>query len=330
NPECMENPTQLNAKEGFVAVPFKVSDKNPIVLIHPDIIMEGEKVILNFIVKDISKSHHSERSPFETDINPTDTFQTYQIAFEQFQEALRSNDCEKIVLSRTFSMSRPSGFSAGNTFKAACEAYPEAYVYLCHTPLTGTWLGSSPELILSGNGTDWQTVALAGTKRASAVGETLNWDQKNIKEQHIVADYLEKQLTALHLTCTINGAFASRAGKLMHLKTEFSFKMADNKKIGDLLESLHPSPAVCGYPKETAYRLINEKEGYDRQYYSGFIGELSMNGKTNLYVNLRCMQIRPDSLTLFAGGGLLTSSELTSEWEETEEKLQTMLSLIEY
>jgi len=76
--------------------------------------------------------------------------------------------------------------------------------------------------------------------------------------------------------------------------------------------------------------LILDNEGYNRTYYSGFIGELSMKGKTGLFVNLRCMKIGTDALTLFAGGGLLTSSELKSEWEETEAKLQTILSLIEY
>ncbi|MFA7044036.1 MAG: chorismate-binding protein, partial [Bacteroidales bacterium] len=134
---------------------------------------------------------------------------------------------------------------------------------------------------------------------------------------------------AQHLTYIIKGPFAYRAGMLIHLKTAFCFQMIDNGKIGDLLDMLHPTPAVCGYPKEEAYRLITEEEGYDRLYYSGFIGELALSGKTNLFVNLRCMQTGTKFLTLFAGGGLLSSSELESEWEETEAKLQTMLYLME-
>ncbi|MCK9311876.1 MAG: isochorismate synthase, partial [Bacteroidales bacterium] len=246
-----------------------------------------------------------------------------------FHEALSSGYCEKIVLSRPYRFSKPIGFSAGKTFQAACKAYPEAFVYLFHSLKTGTWLGSSPELILSGKGENWQTVAMAGTKKISKGNETPEWDEKNIKEQHIVADYIKKQLYAHHLTCTIKGPFACRAGRLMHLKTAFFFRMIDNSKIGDLLDILHPTPAVCGYPKKEAYRLITEEEGYDRSYYSGFIGKLSLSEKTGLFVNLRCMQIGAKLLTLFAGGGLLTSSELEPEWEETEAKLQTMLSLME-
>ncbi len=98
--------------------------------------------------------------------------------------------------------------------------------------------------------------------------------------------------------------------------------------MGDLLKRLHPTPAVCGLPKEKAYRFIQENEGYDRQYYSGFIGWLEPEGKSDLYVNLRCMNILSDRLVLYAGSGLLLSSEPESEWQETEAKMQTMRRLL--
>ena len=97
--------------------------------------------------------------------------------------------------------------------------------------------------------------------------------------------------------------------------------------MGDLLKLLHPTPAVCGLPKEEAYRFILDNEGYDRSYYSGFIGWLRPEGRTDLYVNLRCMNVKEDSLTLYAGGGLLASSELDDEFQETEKKMQTMQNL---
>ena len=81
-------------------------------------------------------------------------------------------------------------------------------------------------------------------------------------------------------------------------------------------------------PKEAAYRFILANEGYDRSYYSGFIGRLDPDGKTGLYVNLRCMHIGNDSLTLYAGGGLLPSSDLKDEWLETEKKMQTLKRLL--
>ena len=112
------------------------------------------------------------------------------------------------------------------------------------------------------------------------------------------------------------------------MKSDFHFSLPDVRKIGDVLKLLHPTPAVCGLPKEEAYRFILANEGYDRSYYSGFIGWLDPNGTTDLYVNLRCMNISPTTFTLYAGGGLLAASRLEDEWQETEDKLDTMRRLI--
>jgi len=327
-PEYLLNFSELNGKEGFIIAPFENSESTPFVLLHPDIVVENEKEILFYLGK-VNARPASQSCPKDEFVR-ADASLTYQKSFELFQTALRSNVCEKIVLSRTLEKPKPKGFSAGNTFKAACDNYPEAFVYLCYTPMTGTWLGSSPELILSGKDTLWHTVALAGTMKASANEMTAPWDEKNIREQHIVSNYIGKQLELSNLTYVRKGPFTAKAGGLVHLKTEFSFEMDGSSRIGDLLESLHPTPAVCGFPKKTAYRLILKKEGYDRKYYSGFIGPLSMNGKTDLFVNLRCMEIKPDTLTFYAGGGLMPDSDVESEWLETEEKMQTMLSLINF
>ena len=125
------------------------------------------------------------------------------------------------------------------------------------------------------------------------------------------------------------GPYSARAGELAHLKSDFRFTLPDNQKLGDLINLLHPTPAVCGLPKEDAYQFILQHEGYDRSYYSGFIGWISPSGHTDLYVNLRCMNIHADTYTLFAGGGLLASSKLEEEWNETEDKMNTMRNILE-
>ena len=112
------------------------------------------------------------------------------------------------------------------------------------------------------------------------------------------------------------------------MKSDFFFSLPNPEKLGDVLQLLHPTPAVCGLPKEEAYHFIIENEGYDRSYYSGFIGWLDPKGKTDLYVNLRCMNILPQTFTLYAGGGLLAASQLEEEWQETEDKLDTMRRIV--
>ena len=182
-------------------------------------------------------------------------------------------------------------------------------------------MGSTPEIILSGEKDDWHTVALAGTQPLQDGKLPQVWDEKNRKEQEYVSSYIRGQLLSLGIHSTENGPYPAYAGALSHLKTDFRFSLQDNKGLGDLLKVLHPTPAVCGLPKDTAYRFILENEGYDRRYYSGFIGWLDPDGRTDLYVNLRCMHIEEEQLTLYAGGGLLASSELNDEWLETEKEV---------
>ena len=225
-------------------------------------------------------------------------------------------------------MDKGADFSLSFVFRAACKRYIHSYIYLCYTPQTGIWLGSTPEIILSGEKDEWNTVALAGTQPLQDGKLPQIWDEKNRKEQDYVASYIRRQLLSLGIHSTENGPYPAYAGALSHLKTDFRFSLKDNKGLGDLLKVLHPTPAVCGLPKEEAYRFILQNEGYDRRYYSGFIGWLDPEGRTDIYVNLRCMHIEDKQLTLYAGGGLLASSELNDEWLETEKKLQTIKRLI--
>lgn len=340
-PETFEALAELNGRSGFVMAPFQSNESHPVVLIRPDLSFKGKTLILRYLrsLKSSSDGESRNRSNGESSESNSNNNTNYKAAFELFQKALHAGSCEKIVLSRTLQLPLPKDFSAGALFGSACEAYPDAFVYLMRTPLTGTWFGSTPEMLLSGENGNWQTVALAGTRRikdSEANWDALkdgksksDWDTKNIREQQVVTAYIEKQLRIKNLIGTISEPYTVRAGQLMHIKTDFRFQMTDQGCVGELLDFLHPTPAVCGYPKMEACRLILAHEGYDRAYYSGFAGPLNKDGKTDLYVNLRCASLTDKGLTLYAGGGLMPDSELKSEWEETEVKLQTLLSLIE-
>ena len=155
-----------------------------------------------------------------------------------------------------------------------------------------------------------------------------NWDKKNQEEQGYVADYIRRIAKKFGNKMTEKGPYTARAGQLVHLKTDFYFLLKNTDHIGDLLQELHPTPAVCGLPKEEAFRFILNNEGYDRSYYSGFTGWLDTEGHTDIYVNLRCMEIKPGEAILYAGGGILASSEVESEWVETGDKMNTMRSIL--
>lgn len=323
-PDLLHEFTELNGRSGFVIAPFSISDKHPIVLIQPDC-MDLPEDILETPQDDIEvfQQAYPEIQAEEKER------ELYTACFTTFQEPLFRGIQDKLVLSRAKTYPKSKEFSAGKIFFQACERYIYSYVYLCYTPLTGIWLGGTPEILLAGEGNQWQTVALAGTQRLKSGKLPHAWDQKNWQEQQLVATYIRRQLGTLGIVPKEKGPYSARAGELAHLKSDFRFTLPDNQKLGDLINLLHPTPAVCGLPKEEAYQFILQHEGYDRSYYSGFIGWLAPSGRTDLYVNLRCMNIHADTYTLFAGGGLLASSRLEEEWNETEDKMKTMRNIIE-
>jgi isochorismate synthase len=330
DPCTMDHFTDLNGCSGFVMAPFQISEHHPVVLIPSNLVIKGEQTIFDYL-EELGLDYPGTVLSSETKVSVPETdegFLPYKNAFELFQRALHAGSCDKIVLSRTLEKALPKNFSSGELFKVACITYPDAFVYLCHTPVTGTWIGSTPEVLLSGESGKWQTVALAGTKKMSGQTTSTDWDLKNIREQKVVTAYLEKQLRIKNLIGSISEPYTVQAGAMLHLKTDFTFERVDPEKVGDLLDFLHPTPAVCGYPKTEAYRLILAHEGYDRAYYGGFIGPLGVDGKTDLYVNLRCAKVGKEGLTLYAGGGLMPDSEFKTEWEETEMKMQTLLTLL--
>lgn len=323
---------ELNKKKGFVMAPFLQSDHHPLIVIRPDITAydwdEISEAISSLECADAlltCKNQTEKLSPFVSE--ETDK-ERYTQAFERFITPLQKKHFQKLVLSRSSTKHINDDFSPLAAFVRACNNYPRMMIYLCHTPVSGTWVGSTPEILLSGHGKEWHTVALAGTMPMQNEVMPMDWDKKNQDEQGYVADYIRRIIKKFGNKMNEKGPYTARAGQLVHLKTDFYFLLKNTDNIGNLRQELHPTPAVCGLPKEDAFRFILENEGYDRSYYSGFIGWLDTEGHTDLYVNLRCMEIKPGETTLYAGGGILASSEIESEWTETGDKMNTMKSIL--
>ena len=315
-PELLYDFEQLSGKSGYIIAPFRISEETPILLINPDCInLDEVKSTDIYTSKRIDKEkiyniHKNE----------------YYKLFYKFYEPINDGSLKKIVLSRSKTIAKNRGFSPGEAFFRAMDKYKHSYVYLINTPKTGTWLGSTPEMLLSGANNVWQTVALAGTRYPNR--GNVSWDDKNLREQHLVTSYILNQLATFNITPEINGPYTTRAANLAHLRTDLVFKLEETTNLGKLIKSLHPTPAVSGLPKEEAYRYIEVHEGYNRKYYTGFLGMIDLDNETNIYVNLRCMEIHKSLLTLYSGSGLVLSSTSRDEWRETEQKLKTMAGIV--
>jgi isochorismate synthase len=91
-----------------------------------------------------------------------------------------------------------------------------------------------------------------------------------------------------------------------------------------MLKLLHPTSAICGMPKNEAMTFLKQKEGFERQFFGGFLGPVNVDNLTALYVNLRCGQLQKDTMLLYAGAGVTIDSKPDREWEETEVKCETL------
>lgn len=296
---------------GFLIVPFDADDR-PILLITPD-----------------EKAQHEILQTQSPDLITNDTPKaidaTYIRNFEACKSLLDAEELQKVVLSHRFVEEDAPKISAHELFIQAASAFPKSYVALWHTPETGSWLTITPEVLLeSTEGEAWHTVALAGTMQK----EETQWSEKNRKEQQYVADYITSVLSPHVSDFNHSEVQTIEAAQLKHLRTDFYFKT--QAKIGELLEALHPTPAVCGLPKAEAYKAIKEIESTPRNYYAGCSGPIHMPTEgTHLYVTLRCAHWREEStITYYAGGGLLKESNLQEEWREINTKKQTAKCIV--
>lgn len=324
-PKQLQAYEDISSEAGFVIAPFAISKDNPILLIHPDIYIDDDSRISEYLK--ISATQSSIICA-ESSVNDVAIVRScYRMVFDLFNKELQNNSFDKLVLSRNYTIEKPNGFSWRENLLRAGLLYTNAFVYLFYTPATGCWMGATPEVLLSCNESVYTTVALAGTMK-SGVSIKPEWSMKNKGEQNVVVRYMRECIGDLADKYEEFGPDTVKAGDLVHLKSTFHFKADKNISLGKILAKFHPTPAVCGLPKEKAYRYIIDNEGYNRAYYSGFLGPIMSEENLNIYVNLRCMHENDNKLTLYAGGGILPQSEVTDEWHETENKLQTMLRLL--
>jgi isochorismate synthase len=332
DPQELPSCEALNGHHGFVVAPFSIDGQHPLLLIRPDVIQTFEDGDVSQFRADCWSASGQLPVSFgqtEYEPQPDDERTLYGKDFAFFHQRLKAGDFQKIVLSRCSVSKRNGSQSPICLFQRACQLYPRMFIAMVYTAKSGLWLTATPEILLEGTDNQWRTIALAGTMKLKdeellGEGETLTWSTKNIQEQRYVATYLKECLEQFSSNIQEEGPRTVRAANLVHLRSDFTFTLLNSVGVGTLLQALHPTPAVCGLPKEATYHFITSSEHTPRLYYSGFMGPLNVEAGTHLYVSLRCMQITDNQYRMYAGGGLLKDSVEEQEWQETEAKMETM------
>ena len=304
---------KLAGMAGFVFAPFESSSSLPLLF------LPGEKKRIHNIPEVVDGNTHKGKCI-------GGSRRQYTEDYKAFHDAILKGKVNKAVLARSCMLEIDGTQDLSSLFRKACLLYPDSFVALIDTAASGAWLMATPEVLLEKTGERWHTMALAGTMTEQEA-EKNNWSEKNMAEQRYVALYIKEMLKGFADGISEVGPLTVRAGCVSHLRTDFFFDMKECAAPCSLVNILHPTPAVCGLPKDSALALIRNGEHLERKYYSGFSGFVG-DDEFRLYVNLRCMNIRGNKAELFAGGGIMADSREEDEWKETQRKMSAMRNVL--
>ena len=245
------------------------------------------------------------------------------------KRAIGERKASKIVVTRRKELDLEN-FDVSVLFDRLMHLFPDTFRYIWYHPKTELWCGASPELLIKTNGLSFTTMALAGTKKV-ADQRPPDWTIKEIEEQKYVLDNIVTVLQKITAVLKTSKTFTHQTGSLAHLRTDITGVLKNRKAtLETISKRLHPTPAVCGTPQKVAREFVLSNEGYDRQYYTGYLGPVHKEGPdSQLFVNLRCLRISGSKAYLYAGGGITKGSSAEEEWRETKNKLQTMLQVLQ-
>ncbi len=218
-------------------------------------------------------------------------------------------------------------FSRFSPFEMAEEyfaLFPDMFCFLFYHPAAGYWMGASPELLLEidANGVG-HTRALAGTRRRDAEEQ---WSEKNTQEHSIVIDDIRLRVAAACSSYTIDVQPTNvlKYGNIEHLLTPIEITAADMPiDMHRLVDAIHPTAAVCGYPMEQALLEIATAEVAPRYFYGGTFVAPSL-----AYVVLRCVHFDEQYWCIYTGSGITPHSMASEEWDETEDKAAPLLNIL--
>ncbi|MEL1241766.1 chorismate-binding protein [Flavobacterium flavipallidum] len=306
---------------GFVFAPF---DGNQMILIpkNQSVIWEAE----------ITASGMNNVAAFSKKEENLEQKVAFENMIEKAIQAIKRGDFLKVVLSRK-EIVEILDFDLVTVFTRLIHHFPTVFCYCWYHPKIGLWMGATPERLLKASKKKFCTMALAGTQNFEGKTDVI-WESKEVEEQQLVTDFILENLKGLTTELAISSPYTVQAGNVLHIKTDIEGVINKESKLNQVVSVLHPTPAVCGLPKQDAKDFILQNEDYEREYYTGFLGELNKKDfaekkqKSDLYVNLRCMQIKDKKAHLYMGCGITKESIPEKEWNESVNKSMTIKSVL--
>ena len=248
-------------------------------------------------------------------------------------EEIHAGKLEKVVISRDLKLHSKQRFEPLEILHILRTRYPDCYTFSFQNSVGASMIGATPERLIKVDAGRLETEALAGSiergqnaRQDAHYSKQLLSSEKERSEHGLVLKYIFDTLAEMD----IRAEFAEipevmQLSNIQHLRVPIRGELPDSVHILDLVEKLHPTPALGGYPKTTAMELIEQLEKRERGPYAGLTGWFDSEGNGEMVVNIRCAKIDACDVTLYAGAGIVKDSIPEKELKETELKLIGML-----
>lgn len=250
---------------------------------------------------------------------------------ERAVASIRDGDLRKVVLATALDATLDAPIDIPDTLERLRRTYPECYRFLVQPTEEKGFFGPPPERLVRMDGEHVATEALAGSvKRGDTpeedaeLGRSLEESDKLGHEQALVTDTIRERLAPFG-TVHVGERGIKRLSNIQHLRTPITATLDDDSHVLDVVEALHPTPAVGGLPPERARSVIRETEPFDRGWYASPIGWFDAAGDGEFVVGIRSAVAGGRAATLFAGDGIVGDSDPAEEWAELGPKFRPVL-----
>jgi len=262
--------------------------------------------------------------------------ETWMHAVRQGAQEIRDGHLKKIVLARRLFLRVSRDWPTADVLRALRRQQGNNCYLFAIRRGAGCFLGATPERLVEVAQQEVRVAALAGSmargrtpEEDERLGERLLADRKNRAEHAVVREMIREALAPycemLHIP---EEPVLMKLRDIQHLYTPVRGRLKPGRQLLQLVQALHPTPAVGGYPREAAMARVRALEQMDRGWYAGAIGWMDSDGNGEFAVALRSALFQGREAVLFAGCGIMGDSDPQTEWEETRVKMTPMLSAI--
>ncbi|SDI02593.1 isochorismate synthase [Vibrio xiamenensis] len=308
----------------FGVVPF--NQENPTQFVIPETLYVSSSTRANRALS---------QAKAEAKVISSPTGNHYKQGVSSLLEMFANAGLSKVVLSRAVEVATDEDIDQAKLLRNLLAINARGYTFAASIDQDNRLMGASPELLIAKKGSQLISNPLAGSRpRSSSAAEnqaheqSLLNTQKDLHEHGLVVEEVERVMSQYcHNLYTPMVPSVIETETMLHLSTKLEGQVDDpNVSAIQVAADLHPTPAVCGFPRQPAYDAIKQLEGFDRGYFTGMVGWCDARGNGEWVVTIRCAEVKTRQMKVFAGAGIVNESHPQSELDETGAKMRTILS----